>query len=513
MISIILHYLFDNFTLISTSVTVLLLYYFSTSTYDKWQKANVPHIKPIPLFGNLAKTLLGLESLYEGFDRIYRQFPNEQICGFYQMKTPYLMIRDPELINTILIKDFTHFTDHGFYLDPSINLLSKSLFFMNGQRWKIMRQKLSPGFTSGKLKLMYGQIKDCSKELLNYISKKSSTSDEIEIHDLLGKYTTDVVGTCAFGLKLDSMTDEDNEFRKHGKKLFKPTLRQLIINMLGMISPTIPNKLKIQQFLPEVIDFFDSTFKEVITYREKNNINRNDVAQTLMQARNELVLNNDSFPEEKFTDTDIVANAILLFVAGAEPVADTLAFCFYELALNKPIQEKLRQHICETREKHGGEFNHSYLANLHYADMVLLETMRKHSGVIVLFREATKTYPVPGQSLVIEKGQKIIIPTYSFHHDPKYYPDPDIFDPERFSPEEKAKRLNATELFFGDGPRFCIGKRLAELELKLGLSEIIYNFELLPCSKTENPIQLIPKGMIVKPKNGVWLTLKPIIRQ
>ena len=75
---------------------------------------------------------------------------------------------------------------------------------------------------------------------------------------------------------------------------------------------------------------------------------------------------------EKFTEMDIIANAILLLVAGAEPVSDTLAFCFYELALNKPIQDKLRQHIFETREKHGGEFNHNYLANLHYADMVLL---------------------------------------------------------------------------------------------------------------------------------------------
>ncbi|KAF0734507.1 putative cytochrome P450 6a13 [Aphis craccivora] len=513
MISIILHYLFDNFTLVSASVAVLLLYYFSTSTYDKWQKEKVPHMKPIPLFGNLAKALLGLESQYEGFDRIYRQFPDEKICGFYQMKTPYLMIRDPELIKTILIKDFAHFTDHGFYLDSSINLISNGLFFTNGQRWKIMRQKLSPGFTSSKLKLMYGQVKNCSKDLLSYISKKSSMSDEIEIHDLFGKYATDVVGTCAFGLKLGSMSDEGSEFRKYGKQLFKPTFRQLIITMLGMISPKIPNKLKIQQLLPDVIDFFDSTFKEFITYREKNDINRNDVAQTLMQARNKFVLNNDSFPEEKFTDTDIIANAIFLFFAGTEPVSNTLAFCVYELALNKPIQEKLRQHICETREKHGGEYNHSYLADLHYADMVLLETMRKYSGAIVLFREVTKTYPVPGQSLVIEKGQKIIIPTYSFRHDPKYYPDPDIFDPERFSPEEKAKRPNATELFFGDGPRFCIGKRLADLELKLGLSEIIYNFELLPCSKTENPIQLLPKGMIVKPKNGVWLSLKPIIRQ
>lgn len=74
-----------------------------------------------------------------------------------------------------------------------------------------------------------------------------------------------------------------------------------------------------------------------------------------------------------------------------------------------------------------------------------------------LFREAAKTYHVPGDTLVIEKGTKIMIPIYSIHHDPKYYPEPYTFDPQRFSPEEKAKRQSSTYLPFGDGPRFCIG--------------------------------------------------------
>jgi len=77
---------------------------------------------------------------------------------------------------------------------------------------------------------------------------------------------------------------------------------------------------------------------------------------------------------------------------------------------------------------------------------------------INILRRATKNYKVPGQSLVIEKGQKIIIPSYSIHNDPKYYPNPDTFDPERFSTEEKAKRLNGTYIPFGDGPRLCIGR-------------------------------------------------------
>jgi len=64
---------------------------------------------------------------------------------------------------------------------------------------------------------------------------------------------------------------------------------------------------------------------------------------------------------------------------------------------------------------------------------------------------------VPDDTLVIKKGTKVLIPAYAIHHDYRYYPDPETFDPERFSPEEKAKRPNGTYMPFGDGPRLCIG--------------------------------------------------------
>jgi len=85
------------------------------------------------------------------------------------------------------------------------------------------------------------------------------------------------------------------------------------------------------------------------------------------------------------------------------------------------------------------------------------ETLRKYSITIALLRVATQDYKVPGKSLIIEKGQKIVIPSFSIHHDPKYYPNPNNFDPERFTAEEKSKRLNGTFIPFGDGPRQCIG--------------------------------------------------------
>jgi len=78
--------------------------------------------------------------------------------------------------------------------------------------------------------------------------------------------------------------------------------------------------------------------------------------------------------------------------------------------------------------------------------------------VVALFRKSSQTYRVPNSSLIIEKGQKIIIPIYALHYDSKYYTDPEKFIPERFSAEEKAKRPSGIHLPFGDGPRICIGK-------------------------------------------------------
>lgn len=88
----------------------------------------------------------------------------------------------------------------------------------------------------------------------------------------------------------------------------------------------------------------------------------------------------------------------------------------------------------------------------------VLETLRMYASVAVLHRTCTKTYKMPGSDLVLEKGQRVIIPTYAIHHDPKYYPDPFKFDPERFAAESARERHPCLHLPFGEGSRMCIGK-------------------------------------------------------
>lgn len=283
-------------------VIVTLLYCCSTSSYGKWRKLNVPCLQPVPLFGNTFRMFTNQEHKSVTFDRIYRAFPDRKLCGFYQMKAPYLMVRDPQLINDIMVKDFSHFTDHGFETDPAVNIMANSLFLMNGQRWRTMRQKLSPGFTSGKLKLAHDQIKECSDELMGYIARKVERHDRrVEVKELMEKYATDVIGTCAFGLKLNTIKNDDSDFRSYGRKIFQSTVRVTLAQMLLILAPKVAKVLKMKQFPSDAAAFYQSAFAEVIEYRQTNNIVRHDVAQTLIQARKDLVLNDHLAPQGKYS--------------------------------------------------------------------------------------------------------------------------------------------------------------------------------------------------------------------
>lgn len=83
--------------------------------------------------------------------------------------------------------------------------------------------------------------------------------------------------------------------------------------------------------------------------------------------------------------------------------------------------------------------------------------MRRYPTLSVLSRICTEDYKVPGMNLTIEKGTKIIIPVYAFHHDPDYYPEPYKFCPERFLYVDDNSRKHVAYMPFGEGPRYCIG--------------------------------------------------------
>ncbi|XP_050528975.1 cytochrome P450 6k1-like [Daktulosphaira vitifoliae] len=496
------------YTLTFCVILLILLYYMCNSTYDYWKKKNVPFVHPMTLFGNFFHLTMGKVNVSSAYLKLYREGFGKKYIGIYFMRTPMLLLRDPELINRVLIKDFSHFINHGAPCDVVSTPLSNHLYNMKSQQWKIMRDKISPAFTPFKLKNLLEPTKECCEELLINIKKNLNNSNIINIEKLLENLSMDVIGVCGFGLKLSEITYDDSPFHKAGRLLLKPSLLTQMKFLTFFISPKLRKVINVTDFPSDALEFMEKAFRHTMDYREKNNIFRGDIVDYLLQAKKDLVIDKSESPVI-FEEIHIIANAFFFFVAGFETTAITMEFCLYQLALNKNIQDHVRKEVFQAKAKHNGTLNYEFLGELHYLEMVICETLRMYTPLDIM-REVEKPYQIPDEDFVIEKNTKIMISPYCIHMDPKYYPNPMKFDPERFSPEEKAKRPNSTFLPFGDGPRNCLGEIFSKIEIKLAISLILMRYELLPCEKTLIPMQFENRSLIMRPKNGMWLKFQPI---
>lgn len=149
-----------------------------------------------------------------------------------------------------------------------------------------------------------------------------------------------------------------------------------------------------------------------------------------------------------------------------------LTLVTYELSINPDIQQKLYEELVKTENGlHGKRIDYETLHKLKYLDQVVSESLRKWPAAPVTDRACTKDYQCEfgeDKKFRFENGVSFWIPIYGLHHDPKYYPEPEKFDPERFSDENKHKIVPGTYMPFGVGPRNCIGKYLFDEIEKCG---------------------------------------------
>jgi len=158
--------------LLLTIATIFVsVYAFYKYKFSYWGRKNVPHTKPTIPFGDLRDTNVR-RSFGGTFKHIYESYPNDKVTGLWMLFRPTVLIRDAKLIKNVLVKDFEYFHDRGFHFEKCEEPLLHHLFALNGKEWRNLRVKLSPTFTSGKMKMMFPLMADCGK-LLQEVSTPS----------------------------------------------------------------------------------------------------------------------------------------------------------------------------------------------------------------------------------------------------------------------------------------------------------------------------------------------------
>uniref|UniRef100_A0A182PZ92 Uncharacterized protein n=1 Tax=Anopheles epiroticus TaxID=199890 RepID=A0A182PZ92_9DIPT len=491
-------------------LTLLLAVYWIRQRFAYWKKRGVSNVPAAFPFGNLGG--LGkkrhmsqiLQACYQELKKSGRPFG-----GVHFFINPVALLIDPDLIKTVLVKDFSYFHDRNLFYNERDDPLSHHLVAMEGTKWKILRAKLTPTFTSGKIKLMFSTVTAVAEQFYQCMLNEIKTSPMVEMKDLLARFTTDVIGSVAFGLECNSLKDPEAKFRVMGRKTFQLSTYRALKAFISNQFPNTARALGVKLTQPDVEEFFTGVVKDTIEFRRSNNVQRNDFITLLMNLmKKQVELEEDA--KDHLTFQEIAAQAFVFFLAGFETSSTAMSFCLYELALNEELQEKARENINEVM-KNFDTISYEAVHEMKYIEMCINESMRKYPPITTLTRRVEKDYRVPGTDHILQEGIMVAMPLYALHHDPEHFPNPEQFDPERFTAEQETKRHPFVFLPFGEGPRICIGLRFGMMQARIGLVYLLKHFRFtLVKDRISVPLKVTPSNIILTIDGGLWLNVEKL---
>ncbi|CAH0731802.1 unnamed protein product, partial [Brenthis ino] len=421
---------------------------------------------------------------------ICRKFPKEPYIGTFYGTDPALIIQDPNILKLILSKDFTYFSGRENTDYSNREILTKNIFFRGGDEWKALRLNLTPLFTIAKVKNMFPIIKECTKELDEYVEELLKSHEKVSVQSLLSRYTMSCFISCSYGINPNTLKRDEannNIFVIIGEKIFDTSIKQSLKIILRTMWPHVFYGLRLKLFSDEILFFFNKLFLDASKSRDSNDLSRNDYIDHFLELKKNKYIYSESFKNSNIENKELVRievnqeliayQSFSLFGAGFETTSIAMTFLLYELAKNKNIQEKVIEEVDEYFERHNGVVDYECVNELSYLEACISETLRLYPVLGLLTREVMSSYTLP-TGLTLEKGNRIHIPVYHLHRNPDYFPEPEVFRPERFIGEERKKINQYAFLPFGNGPRICIGIRFAKMPMMAGMLMIFKKYKL-----------------------------------
>jgi cytochrome P450 family 9 len=497
-------------------------WWFTEGNNEYWPKRGVRRAL-MKEFATYTELLTGKKNITDVDLYCYNKYKDEPFVGIMELRRPAILIRDLELLKRIYVKDFDHFVDRRkFHIDNEFN--DYFLFGLEGQQWKDLRSVMGPTFTSGKLKRMFEYFERSGEDLVKYVEeqKRKTGLDSVELRGMYGRFVMDLIAATTFGIDGQCLKQEDSAFLKHGQDMVRNDIWRILRGLMFMISPSLMSALRIPFFPAGPASFFKGVIKRVLKERQEKHGNYKDFIQLMMESANKAsdtqrekeYENEDeqlapSDGKYKVTDGNILANGLVFIIAGFEGTETVLTLSTYYCAIYPEMQTRLRDEIESVLEENGGKSSYDAIAKMEYLNMFVTEVLRLHPPFTRTERRVTKEYPIPGTKVVLPVGTIVVIPILGIQHDEKNFPEPEKFNPERFSPENKAKLHPYAWMPFGHGPRNCIGDRYALIEAKAGLVQIIRNFEILPCAETFVPLRFETGPNVIKADKNLRVSFKP----
>lgn len=406
----------------------------------------------------------------------YGDIAHFRLGGFHAF-----LLSDPSDIEDVLVTHHRRFTK-GRALQRARRMLGNGLLTSEGEFHRRQRRLAQPAFHRPRV-AAYGEV---MTRLATRFCERQRAGETIDIAREMNQLTLAVVGRTLFGADVEPQAAEVREALTAALEMF-----DVSVSPLASLLERLP--------LPRMRRFWaalarlDRIVYGIIETRRREGGDRGDLLSMLLLAHDE------EGDGGSMTNQQLRDEAMTLFLAGHETTANALAWTWYLLAQHPTAEARLHAEVdalindrMPTSED---------VPKLTFTRMVLAESMRLYPPAWAIGRRAIEAHPVGGY--VVAPGSLVLASQWVVHHDPRHYPDPDRFDPDRWWPEPQALRPRFSYFPFGGGPRVCIGEAFAWMEGILLLATIAqqWRFQLVP----GHPVSIQPV-ITLRPRHGIKMT-------
>nr|ARA91599.1 cytochrome P450 monooxygenase [Pieris rapae] len=500
----------------------------------------------LPVFGN---ALLALGKKPEELVRLglsYAEMYGSVVRGWIGSKL-VVFLTDPDDVEVILNSQvhIDKASEYRFFKP----WLGEGLLISSGEKWRSHRKIIAPTFHINILKSFVDTFNQNSKSVVNRM--KTEMGKVFDVHDYMSGVTVDILLETAMGITKETQDASGFDYavavmkmcdiihQRHYKfwlrfdAIFKFTSffekqKKLLGIIHGLTNKVIKNKKekyihnkskglatatvveekttdKDMSGLANAKTLADTVFKG---YRDDLDFNdENDVGEKKRLAFLDLMIEAAQSGAHKITDHEIKEEVDTIMFEGHDTTAAGSSFVLCLLGIHHDIQTRVYDELYSIFGDSDRPCTFEDTLQMKYLERVIFEALRMYPPVPIIARKLNRDVKISTNNYLLPAGSTVVVATYQIHRNPKYYKNPNVFDPDNFLPENTSNRHYYSYIPFSAGPRSCVGRKYALLKLKVLLSTILRNYKM-ESDVTEDQF-VLQADIILKRTDGFRVQIAP----
>ncbi|MSP59965.1 MAG: cytochrome P450 [Myxococcales bacterium] len=418
-----------------------------------------------------------------------------------------VVVNSPSLLHEMLVEKGKVFEKSPVVRGALYPLVGEGLFTSRGELWRRQRKLMAPMFQPAQIARYALAMAECTRRgvatwqdgatvemarettriTMSIAGRTLFDAETFDEADAIGAALTTALhwaDETTVSLALQIQIEARQRLERLGEHL-PPSWRARIARMVDALEPPLLLPGARSRELRAAIGVLDERVQRMIDERRAAGLTRSDLLTALLKSRDE--------DGARMSDRQVRDEVLTLFVAGHETTATGLAWSLHLLARHPESMRRVRAEVDALDGRTPGVTD---LPRLTYTLQVFKEALRLYPPVYLFGRQATEEVTLGGYRL--PRGTIVLVSPYGLHRRPAEWPDPERFDPDRFTPEAEAARPRTAWLPFSAGPRTCIGNHFALMEAQIALAIVIQRAELTSVGEVEPE-----PGATLRPRGGM----------